>query len=199
MELSGRAEVVDGDTLVVGGTTVRLHGIDAAEAGQRCVGEGRKITRPGDRARALLAKLTADGVSCAGREHDDYGRLIAVCRTADGRDIDRALVAAGWAWAFVRYSSDYVAEEQEARDKGLGVWSMACQPPWEFRAARWSRAEERSPEKCPIKGNITENGKIYHTPWSRHYARTKIDESQGERWFCSEAEAIAAGWRAPRG
>ncbi|MFO1121540.1 MAG: hypothetical protein U1F47_04360 [Hyphomicrobiales bacterium] len=47
MEVSGRPEVVDGDTLVVGGTTVRLHGIDAAETGQRCESEGRKITRHG--------------------------------------------------------------------------------------------------------------------------------------------------------
>ena len=51
---------------------------------------------------------------------------------------------------------------------------------------------------CRIKGNISERGKIYHVPGSPSYDQTKIDESKGERWFCTEAEAIAAGWRAPR-
>jgi endonuclease YncB( thermonuclease family) len=52
---------------------------------------------------------------------------------------------------------------------------------------------------CLIKGNISENGHIYHVPGSRSYNATKIDESKGERWFCTEEEARAAGWRAPRG
>ena len=54
------------------------------------------------------------------------------------------------------------------------------------------------PGNYPIKGNINAKGeKIYHARWSKHYARTKIDESKGERWFFTEAEAKAAGWRAP--
>ena len=51
---------------------------------------------------------------------------------------------------------------------------------------------------CDIKGNISDNGRIYHLPGGAHYARTRIDESRGERWFCSEAEARAAGWRPAR-
>jgi hypothetical protein len=54
------------------------------------------------------------------------------------------------------------------------------------------------PGRCPIKGNISQNGRIYHVPGSPSYDGTKIDESAGERWFCSEAEARAAGWRAPQ-
>lgn len=52
--------------------------------------------------------------------------------------------------------------------------------------------------RCLIKGNISQNGRIYHVPGSPSYDSTKIDESKGERWFCSEAEARAAGWRPPR-
>ena len=52
--------------------------------------------------------------------------------------------------------------------------------------------------ECLIKGNISENGRIYHVPGSRWYSETGINPSRGERWFCSEAEARAAGWRAPR-
>ena len=51
---------------------------------------------------------------------------------------------------------------------------------------------------CDIKGNISGNGRIYHLPGGAHYARTRIDESKGERWFCSESEARAAGWRPAR-
>lgn len=51
---------------------------------------------------------------------------------------------------------------------------------------------------CDIKGNISGNGRIYHLPGGSHYARTRIDEAKGERWFCSEAEARAAGWRPAR-
>ena len=53
---------------------------------------------------------------------------------------------------------------------------------------------------CAIKGNISRKGdKIYHLPGSRDYDRTVITTGSGERMFCSEDEAKAAGWRAERG
>ncbi len=50
---------------------------------------------------------------------------------------------------------------------------------------------------CNIKGNISINSraKIYHVPGQENYEDTKISPQYGERWFCSEAEARAAGWR----
>lgn len=46
-----------------------------------------------------------------------------------------------------------------------------------------------------IKGNISSDGrKLYHYPGCPSYNATRIDESKGERWFVSEAEAQAAGW-----
>lgn len=54
---------------------------------------------------------------------------------------------------------------------------------------------------CDIKGNISINSgrKLYHLPGMEDYANTNIEAQHGERWFCSEAEAIAAGWqKAPR-
>ena len=51
---------------------------------------------------------------------------------------------------------------------------------------------------CAIKGNIGKGGeRIYHVPGSAWYARTRIDEARGERWFCTESEARRAGWRPP--
>ncbi len=51
-------------------------------------------------------------------------------------------------------------------------------------------------ETCNIKGNVSTQGeRIYHVPGQRYYDDTRISASHGERWFCSEAEARAAGWR----
>ena len=103
------------------------------------------------------------------------------------------------AWAFVKYSRDYVGLEKEPRAKKIGIWQAKTQPPWEYRTRRWETAQKvSSSDGCPIKGNINAKGeRIYHAPWSISYAATRIDPSKGERWFCSEAEAKAAGWRAP--
>lgn len=52
-------------------------------------------------------------------------------------------------------------------------------------------------QSCDIKGNISINSreKIYHVPGQENYDDTIIRAEYGERWFCSEAEAKAAGWR----
>ncbi|MBA3325494.1 MAG: thermonuclease family protein, partial [Rhodobacteraceae bacterium] len=96
--------------------------------------------------------------------------------------------------------TEYVPEEEAARSQGLGVWQAPTEAPWDYRANSWERAAEESPRPgCPIKGNINQEGeRIYHTPWSPWYSRTRINEADGERWFCDQAEAIAAGWRAAR-
>ena len=107
------------------------------------------------------------------------------------------MVAKGMAWAFLKFSDEYEADQENAKLAKLGIWRGPAQAPWEFRAKRWNTAAQVAPKGCPIKGNITKNGHIYHTPWSPWYKRTRINIAKGERWFCDEAEAIKAGWRAP--
>jgi hypothetical protein len=52
---------------------------------------------------------------------------------------------------------------------------------------------------CKIKGNVSTRGeRIYHVPGQKYYNETRISASHGERWFCSEEEARAAGWRKSR-
>ena len=85
--------------------------------------------------------------------------------------------------------------EAEARALKIGIWQAATMPPWEYRAGAWKVAESTAPSGCAIKGNVTKNGRLYHMPWSPWYGRTSVDQARGERWFCSEAEAMAAGWR----
>jgi hypothetical protein len=54
--------------------------------------------------------------------------------------------------------------------------------------------------ECRMKGNISREAgkKIYHMPGGAYYGATVIDPLRGEKWFCSEAEARAAGWRRSR-
>lgn len=196
--IASDVRVVDGDTIEINGTTVRLYGIDAPEAGQRCARRGRGTWPCGRDAIAAVVRLVAAGdVMCDDRGQDDYGRTLAVC-TASGIEINRALVDEGLAWSFRRYSDHYSEAEDAAREHGAGVWQSATETPWEYRAHRWDVAAQVAPAGCPIKGNVNRDGaRIYHAPWSPWYDRTKIDEAAGERWFCNETEALAAGWRAP--
>ena len=196
----GTASVTDGDTLTVGPVRIRLHGIDAPEAGQTCKRADGRSWQCGTEATNRLAELVEGReVECQALDRDAYGRIVARCM-AGGIDVNGALVDEGLAWAFVRYSSDFVDREAAAKAAGLGVWQGEARAPWDYRADRWNRAAAASPRPgCPIKGNINRDGeRIYHTPWSPHYDRTQIDEDEGERWFCDEAEAQAAGWRPAR-
>ena len=193
--LSGSAHVIDGDTVSIGETRVRLEGIDAPKSAQTCQRRWFGSWPCGTAATAHLVKIIGDKpVSCQPRGLDKYGRTLAVC-FVDGRDINAQMVRQGYAWAFVRYSKDYVAEEAKARAEGLGIWQGEAMPAWEFRARRWAVAESDAPRGCAIKGNVTKHGRIYHMPWSPWYMQIKIEPDKGKRWFCSEAEAVAAGWR----
>ena len=198
--VTGTARTIDGDTIDLGVVRIRLHGIDAPEAGQPCARPNGSQWRCGAAATNRLAGLV-DGqqVRCEALDRDAYGRVIGRCFHQDV-DLNALLVREGLAWAYIQFSEDYLTEETEARQARLGIWQAETTPPWEYRAQRWERAAAASPRPgCPIKGNINSQGeRIYHTPWSPWYGRVKINEAQGQRWFCDEAEAQAAGWRAPR-
>lgn len=185
--------IVDGDTFDLDGTRIRIDGIDAPEYGQKCGSRDCGV----EALEALDNLIHSGPINCQSMGDDGYGRVIGKCVVA-GQDIGARLVSDGFAYAFVKYSTDYVAEEESARSRGLGVWRGDYQRPWDYRAEKWASSEQTSLNGCPIKGNISENGQIYHAPWSPWYTKTRISEGKGERWFCSEAEAVEAGWRAPR-
>lgn len=192
--------VIDGDTIDLDGVRYRLHGIDAPEAGQSCKSANGGEWPCGQVALQKVESLVVGQVvTCIPREKDGYGRWIASCRTGD-KDINGEMVASGLAWAFRKYSEDYVAAEEIARSQRIGIWQADTETAWDFRSRKWENASSSAPASgCLIKGNINrKNEKIYHAPWSKDYAKTKIDTRKGERWFCSEGEAVAAGWRAPQ-
>ena len=76
---------------------------------------------------------------------------------------------------------------------GIGAGAIA----WTTATRDAPRVAARDRGGCNIKGNISHNSgrRIYHMPGDRDYERTRISTSRGERYFCTEAEARAAGWR----
>ena len=195
-EIAGPARIIDGDTLQVGATRIRLEGIDAPEADQTCVSAQGVTFGCGMVASQALSGLVGDGpVACSAVGRDTYGRTVARCMVAGG-DLGQAMVAAGHAVAYRAYSLDYVPAEEAARRGGRGFWSAQMEDPADYRAARAERSDGAA--DCAIKGNISDGGRIYHLPGQDHYAATRISTARGERWFCTEAEARAAGWRAAR-
>ncbi|KAB2850961.1 MAG: thermonuclease family protein [Hyphomicrobiaceae bacterium] len=194
--IEGAARIVDGDTIIIADIKIRLHGIDAPESDQLCEDATGKSWKCGLESTRLLTRLTANRtVACRPLGLDNYYRVLASC-SANSVDLNAELVRQGLAWAFVKYSSDYVKAETEARAARRGVFQAPTQAPWEFRQRKWQFAASDAPEGCAIKGNVNARGeRIYHMPWSRYYGAVRMDESKGKRWFCSESEAIDAGWR----
>ena len=217
--LTGPAWVIDGDSLTVGTTEVRLHGVDAPEGAQNCFTDTGERWPCGELAsRALVGLVQGRDVACDERDVDSYGRIVAVCRRGS-TDVNSWMVANGWALAYRRYSDAYVDEESVAKAEGRGIWAGEFEAPWDWRqanrlrpaahrpasdagdprdsvATRPAGASDRQPAGCNIKGNVSHNSgnRIYHMPGDRDYDITRINRP-GERWFCSESEARAAGWR----
>jgi endonuclease YncB( thermonuclease family) len=197
--ITGQARVIDGDTIDIAGQRIRLHGIDTPEAQQFCEAGGKSWRCGQDATFALANLIGRTWVTCVERDKDRYGRIIAVCKVGGpkGQDLGAYMVAEGWATAYRRYSKDYVANEDAARAAGLGLWRGKFIAPWEWRRGkRLASPAVGDSRACPIKGNIGKSGiRIYHVPGGAYYGKTRIDEARGEAWFCSEAEARAAGWR----
>jgi endonuclease YncB( thermonuclease family) len=148
--LTGPAKILDGDTIVVAGELVRLHGLDAPELDQTFWWRGERIAC-GMMAMAALEALTAGiQVKCRAVERDRRGRLVAKIFSPDGIDIGRRLVLAGWALAYRQYSTDYVDAEAEARKARRGLWRGTFAKPWEWRSIAPPVAA--APSSAPCRG-----------------------------------------------
>lgn len=207
--------VVDGDTIKVsidGVTkTVRLIGIDTPETLDprkpvQCFGK-----ESSDKAKAILSnklvRLEADSTQ---GEIDKYQRLLRYVFLEDGTFFNKSMIAEGYAHEYTydmpyKYQAEFKVAEKTAREAQLGLWSPEiCNGITDSISTSESAPipipdltpTSTSPPalNCNIKGNITSE-KIYHLPGCGSYTATKIDEVRGEKWFCTEAEAISAGWR----
>lgn len=197
--LSGRASVIDGDTIEIHGARIRILDIDAPESRQTCGAQDGMEWRCGQKSALALADWIAQQtVTCESDQLDKYNRRLARCTVA-GQDLGVWMAANGWAVAY-RDCKCEVIRDAAARAKAsrLGIWAGTFMLPWEWRAQPNSSQgpATQGSSGCQIKGNISTDGeRIYHVPGGKWYSKTKIDEAKGERWFCSEADARVAGWR----
>ncbi len=129
--IRGNMIVVDGDSLrpKSGGEDIRLHGIDASELNQSCQdGDGRSYPC-GRRARDHLRKLVAgQEVACQTRDVDCYGRTVAVCKAGE-TELNRQMVADGWALAYRQHEHRYVKDEVAAQAARRGIWQGTFEQP----------------------------------------------------------------------
>ncbi len=200
--------VVDGDTIEVEieGETykVRYIGIDTPET----VDPRRPVGCFGEEASAANKALVEGlivGLEGDVSDTDRFGRLLRYVWLNDSEMVNAILVREGYAQSSayppdVRHQELFDGLEAAAREAGRGLWGPVCletpTPPPAGSPAEGA-CEYSGTSEAVIKGNIsTSSGeKIYHVPGGGFYEQTVIDEAAGERWFCTESEAIAAGWR----
>ena len=199
--------VVDGDTIVVTidgrDEKVRLIGVDTPET----VDPRKPVQYFGKEASSFTkrmatgktVRLELDQASAVTGHRDKYGRLLAYVYLPDGTLLNAEIIRQGYGHAYTRFPfarmDEFRALERKAQEAGRGLWALdgpgtvVTEPPTGGDPAG----------DCRIKGNINTRGeRIYHVPSGRFYKQTRIDESKGERWFCTEEEAVAAGWRKAR-
>lgn len=215
-QVGGIPRIVDADTIYLAGDRIRFAGIDAPETDQTCLTPQGQASACGIEARNKLQQFAGNRVwVCELSGRDRYKRSLGTC-SIDGEDVSRWLVRSGWALAFRRYSTAYVADEDWAREHRVGLWGGAFLAPWDWRHRGASTVilgalqvpidaqkkllppvplEVLGEHNCIIKARISERGCIYHLPGDHFYARMKMQSSGTHRWFCSEAEAQAAGCR----
>ncbi len=194
--------VVDGDTIdvLINGQELRVRyiGIDTPETVDprrpvECFGR-----EASDRNRQLVEGRSV-GLERDVSETDQYGRLLRYVWVG-GEMVNAVLVEEGYATATafppdVKYADLFASLQGQAREAGRGLWSACATPEPPLEAD--GPCDFSGSNEPVIKGNISVHTgeKIYHVPGGEYYDDTVIDEAKGERWFCTETEAVAAGWR----
>lgn len=130
--LANNLKVIDGDTIVLNGEKIRFSGIDTPELKQTCLKDNEKVGC-GMFARKLLVKKIGNNTPiCIGKKKDFYKRTLAEC-FVNGESLSKFLVRSGYAFAYRKYSTKFIEDENYAKTKKLGMWSMTFQYPWDFR------------------------------------------------------------------
>lgn len=192
--------VVDGDTIKViydgQEQNLRYLLVDTPETNHPRLGK-----QPfGEEAKARNSELINSGKLSiefdVGERVDKYGRLLAYVYV-DGKMVQETLLEEGLARvAYVyppntRYLDQLQNLQQIAQNEAVGIWSIENYV--QENGFHPQEKETDASQDCNIKGNIASSGKIYHTPDSPWYEKTNAEEM-----FCTEEEAKAAGFRAPK-
>jgi len=124
--------VVDGDTIVLNGEKIRFLGIDTPELKQTCMNGDQKVFC-GKSAKMILVKKIANQMpECIKEGKDVYKRTLAEC-FINGESLSVFLVRSGYAFAYRKYSTKFIKDEEFAKENKLGMWSMEFEYPWDFR------------------------------------------------------------------
>lgn len=161
--ISGLARITDGDSWTINGIKMRAHAYDAPEWDQVCHrGEPLRRYRCGlaatDALRGLIAgrPLDCDPVvqDWTGRVTDRYGRTIVKCRVGD-TDIGAHMVENGHVVAFLRYSDEYLPQQQLAQAAKRGLWGGVFMEPQYWRLSkRWWASKISDTATCIPRGAI---------------------------------------------
>ena len=134
MSFADSLRVVDGDTIVLNGEKIRFSGIDTPELKQTCIQDGEEVGC-GMIAKMLLVEKIGDNTpECISKGKDAYKRTLAEC-FVNGESLSKFLVRSGYAFAYRKYSTKFIKDEEFAKANKLGMWSMKFQYPWDFRQA----------------------------------------------------------------
>ncbi|MGI9524722.1 MAG: thermonuclease family protein [Hyphomicrobiaceae bacterium] len=196
-KVEGRARATSGDTLRIAGKVVVLSGLEAPELGQRCRNAQGRRWRCGTKAKRALQKLVSGRRTVCQVQPSALtsSRYVGMCESGQ-HQLGRVLVSGGHAFAVGGLFARYGDAERQARNAKKGVWSGNAERPSSYRDAAWERAKRKAPDGCPIKGRVLRRGtKVYVVPWEVNYRRVRIRPRKGERWFCSEQEALSAGFQ----
>ena len=125
-------KISDGDSIKINGEKIRFSGIDTPELKQICLKEGVK-NLCGIKAKEILTdKIANNKVNCVSEGKDRYKRTLAEC-FVNNESLSSYLVRSGYAFAYRKYSKKFIKDEDYARMKKIGMWSMEFEYPWDYR------------------------------------------------------------------
>ncbi|QUS41819.1 thermonuclease family protein [Tardiphaga alba] len=221
--LAAEAIVKDGDTIQIGNVAYNLAGVDAPEIDQPCVDEHADNWACGVEARDRLVKLVGKrDVRCEelGEDKAEKGRRAALCTIAgEAISLNQAVIQSGFGVSVeAPAKAKFQADETVAKDKRQGLWRGCFVAPADFRSKSADSAllggscapdKEKAlraalfpvdlprPDGCNIRAKqvrrakLTGNVGVYLIPQCQNYAT----QPKPDRWFCSEDDARAAGYR----
>lgn len=134
--ITGSVRVINADTLMINGYYIRLYGIDGPESDQTCANKTGRSYHCGRIAATWLRDwLTDNQVECRIMQQDKNGNMVGTCSLGQ-YDIGAALVNAGWAVAYTKYTDIYVPYQQEAMKRRDGLWQGKFYMPADWRAIK---------------------------------------------------------------
>lgn len=132
----GQVRVINGDTLMMNGRYIRLYGIDAPETDQTCANRSGRSYHCGRQATTWLRNWLADNeVECRIMQQDAKGNMVGTCSLGQ-YDLGAALVNAGWAVAYQKYTDIYVPYQQLAMQKRDGLWQGKFYMPSDWKVMK---------------------------------------------------------------